>query len=467
MGRSLVVYVSLLLFLLSLSSILNAAENPVDWNKDWTKFRKVTVQETAGFDRDREPVEAELKYYQPMPSKSEDGLEEAVKRVVRVIQFKDGRWESIPCQVYDIRPYSWNRRAEKPEIMVRARVAFFATVAANSSETFYICYGNPKAPEPRFDSTLSVKGQAVEYSIENPYFSMKTDPKSGQIDTISLKFASKPDFSFRHGNMHWNPDFMYVPEDFPTTWFKWYYAHHFEDPPHEAVNGPIFFEITRSQLVPGQDIAWMNVKYRFYDKLPYFIMESTIETKKPCHTLAIRNDEIAFGSDDYTHAGWRNCTEDMIEGHLGEIGTVDIYNEARMGNHVLGSALPPNIPWISFCHIDRGYAVGSIRLDWRNVNALTGKPSTIYNSHTVISEHAGGLYWFRSLVYPQRDDYNEYNWDADDWRKCCIDIPMGDSYYEKNAYLFYEWDKEVKFGIIDTIWRQLKCPLLVTTSPSE
>lgn len=452
------------LLLVMLAATATAAENPADWNKDWTGFRKVMVQETAGFDRVNEPVEAELKYFQPMPEKSEEGLADTVTRVVRVITNEGDRWKEIPCQVYDIRPFHWKRDSESPEIMVRARVAFFADVEAHSTSTYYFCYGNPKPPAPRYKSTLKAKGENVAYTIENPWFSMVTDDESGQIDTISLKFADKPNFSFRSGNMHWNPDFMYVPEDFPTTWFKWYYAHHFEDPPHDTISGPIFFEITRRQLVPNQDEAWMEVKYRFYDHVPYFLMESTIVVQKACHTLAIRNDEIAFGTDDYTHAGWRNYTTDMIDGHIGEIGAVDLFNEARVGNHVLGSALPPNIPWISFTHTKRGYAVGSIRLDWKNVNVLTGEPSTIYNSHTVISEHGGGLYWFRSLVYPQRDDYNTMNWDADDWRKCCIDIPEGDSYYEKNAYMFYEWDKDTKFEPVDEAWFRLDNPLLVTTS---
>ena len=67
-----------------------------------------------------------------------------------------------------------------------------------------------------------------------------------------------------------------------------------------------------------------------------------------------------------------------------------------------------------------------------------------------------GLYWFRSLVYPQRDDYNRLQWNADDWRNACVDIPEGASYYEKNAYLFYEWTQETKFEPIDTLWFKLE-----------
>jgi len=439
------------------------AENPSEWNATWTSFRKVYVQETAGYDRVDEPVEAEVKFFQPMPERDTAGVEVAVARVIRVIYFvPESGWQEVPCQVYDVRPYNWNRRAKTPEIMVRARVVFFATVKARMTGTYYICYGNPDPPEPKLTGGLKVSGEGVGYTIENPWFRIVTDDVSGQVDTIDLKFAGNTAYTFGPGNMHWNPDYMYVPEDFPTTWFKWYYAHNFENPPYESVTGPVFFSIHRSQLVPGQDIAWMEVDYRFYDRLPYFIVESRIVTKKAWHTLAIRNDELAFRTGDFTHAGWRNMTDDMLPGHIGEIGTVDVYNAARVGNHVLGSALPPNMPWVSLCNVEKGVGTGSIRIAWDNTNVLTGEPSLLYNSHTVISDHGGNLYWFRSLVYSQRDDYNDLKWNADDWRKACIDVPEGSSYYEKNAYIFYEWKDESKFEPIDDMSFKLRNPLVVT-----
>lgn len=440
-----------------------AADDPTEWNKAWTQYQTVFVQETAGYDRSREPAEAEVKFFQSMPKKDVKGVDAAVKRAVRVVhKTVQGKWEEIPCQAYDVRPYDWNSKAKQPEIMVRARVAFFADVPAHQTGTYFILYGNPNAPEPNDTTGLTAMGKGVGYTIENPFFRIITDKTSGQIDKIDLKFSGNPSFRFVHGNMHWNPDFMFVPEDFPTTWFTWYYAHNFVDPPCQVESGPVFFSVRRSQLVPGQDIAWMEVYYRFYDGLPWFLMESRITTKKKCHTLAIRNDELAFSTDDFTHAGWRNYTTDMLPGHIGEIGSVDIFNEARMGDHVLGSALPPNIPWISFCNVKKGYAVGSIRLKWDNTNVLTNEPSPLYNSHTVISEHYGGLYWFRSLVYTQRDDNNTLGWTADDWRNACREIPEGSSYYEKNAYMFYEWTKEGKFKPIDEMWFKLREQLKVT-----
>ena len=56
------------------------AQNPSEWNSDWTSFKKVYVQETAGFDRVNEPVEAEVKYYQKMQQQNEYVLSKQLLR---------------------------------------------------------------------------------------------------------------------------------------------------------------------------------------------------------------------------------------------------------------------------------------------------------------------------------------------------------------------------------------------------
>ena len=107
---------------------------------------------------------------------------------------------------------------------------------------------------------------------------------------------------------------------------------------------------------------------------------------------------------------------------------------------------------------DKGYGVGSIRLEWENVNVLTGEPSPLYNSHTVISEHDEGLYWFRSLIYSPRSSAGV---STDKLLNNLVDVPEGSSYYEKNAYMMYESDKEKTFAPIDDLYFKLRKPLSV------
>jgi len=202
----------------------------------------------------------------------------------------------------------------------------------------------------------------------------------------------------------------------------------------------------------------MEVYYRFYAGLPYFVSETYIEAKKDARTFAIRNDELAFGRNDFNLVGWRNKTPDMFEDHMGEIGSTGLYYDGYRSGHVLGSVLPPNMAWISMFHRDEGYGVGSIRLEWENVNVLTGEPSPLYNSHTVISEHDEGLYWFRSLIYSPRGSAGV---STDKLLEYLVDVPKGSSYREKNAYIMFESDKEKTFAPIDDLYFKLRKPLNV------
>jgi hypothetical protein len=443
-----------------LSGALSAQTNPT-WNPAWKQSQKVMVQETAGIDRIREPVDIEMQFAELVTKKNFTSIPDFVKRDIRVVWYSpaDKSFLEIPSQVYDIKTGKVAAK-DSANIAVRARIAFFTDIKAYTTGTYFVYYGNPDAPAPKYQSPLSVKGEGVKYTIDNNHYRIMTEEKSGQIDQIDLKFSSKASFRFKYGTVHWNPDFIVIPDDFPKTGYTWYYAHHFVDPPHEVESGPIFFSIKRSQLIPNQDTAYMEVYYRFYAGLPWFIMTSRIEAKKDCRTFAIRNDELAFGRTDFTHAGWRDKTPDMLDTDNGEIGTTKVWGDdtIRLGGHPLGSSLPANMAWFSLCNIKNGDAVASIRLGWENKNVLTGEPSPLYNSHTVISEHEEGFYWFRSLIYSPRGFATMSQSEID---KNLIPVPKGSSYYEKNAYLLFEFGMEKKFEPVDALNFQLKAPLNV------
>jgi hypothetical protein len=376
----------------------------------------------------------------------------------------DGGTVELPSQVYDVRAGAARGGGDSPAVPVRARVAFFADAGAYSTVRYYVYYGNPSAKAPKYPTELAASGSGVRYTIDNAAYRILTEEKSGQIDQIDLKFGSKPSLRFKYGTLHWNPDFIVVSDDYPANGYTWWYAHHFENPDHEVISGPVFFEIRRKQLIPGQDVAYMEVTYRFYAGLPYFISTTYIEAKKDTRTFAIRNDELAFGRSDFNLVCWRNKTPDMMEDHLGEVGTAGLYYDGYRGGHVLGSALPPNMAWITMVHTGNNYGVGSIRLSWENINALTGEPSPLYNSHTVISEHDEGLYWFRSLIYSPRTAEGV---DTDKLMQFLIDVPKGSSYRETNAYAMYETDKTKTFQPIDDLWFQLRKPLEVHVVPAR
>lgn len=445
-----------LLFIAVVTSLSQTAESAsLDRYDAWSGHQDVVVQEQHGYARMKEPVETEFQYALPL-SGGIDAIPSEVKREIRVVRLTgDNDGIEIPCQAYDVRPAT-PRSKDQKTVAVRARVVFMADIEAYGTNRYRIYYGNPSAQAPEYDTGLTVSGSGVGYTIENEHYRIITEEQSGQIDQIDVKFATQPSLRFKYGTLHWNPDFIVVPDDHPATGYTWYYAHHFDKPEVAIENGPLFFDITRKQLIPGQDTAYMEVHYRFYAGLPYFISETHIEAMKDCRTFAIRNDELAFGRTDFTHALWRNKTPDMLPGHEGEIGGINIFHEERAGGHVLGSVLPPNMAWISLCNPENGYGVGSIRLWWDNTNALTGEPSPTYNSHTVISEHDEGLYWFRSQIYSPRGAQGV---DTDTLLSFLIDVPKGSCWRERNAYIIYPYTGEERYTPIDDRYYRLSNPL--------
>ncbi len=441
------------LFFISAAN-LTAQQTPV-WNPDWKQSLRLAVRETRGLARVNEPVDIELLISQPVRGGNTATLAEDMKRELRMARYSpaDQKFREIPSQAYDIRPAIPG--GKMPD---RFRIVFFADAAPYSTETYCLFFDNPNAAAPHYPSPLSAAGKGVKYTIDNTHYRILTEEKSGQIDQIDLKFSSKASFRFKYGTLHWNPDFIVLPEEFPQKPYVWWYSHHFIDPPCAVESGPVFFSIERKQIIPGQDTAYMEVYYRFYAGQPYFLMASRIEAKKDCRTFAIRNDELAFGQRDFTHAAWRDKTPDMLERDMGEIGTSKIWGEdtVREGGHPLGSSLPANMAWVSLFNTKNGDGVASIRLEFENRNILTGEPSPLYNSHTVISEHDEGFYWFRSLVYSPRGYAAMTREEIDHF---LIPIPKGSSYAEKNAYLLYEFNKDRRFADVDSLWLRLAYPL--------
>lgn len=414
----------------------------------------VTLTEEAGLDRDREPVEFEITLARP--AEADGDLVEQIRSSVRVYDLSGGVEQEIPSQVFDVRiPGSGD--------IVRAKVAFLATVGADS-QVRYRVIRDATGPAPRYSTDLSVEGEGIERTIENEHFRIITDPVSGQIDRIELKFATEPSFHFPAGNMHWNPDFIIAADDYPEGGTSWMAARHMEHPDYEVESGPVFFSIHREQVVPNQDKMFVEVYYRFYEGLPWFEMQSRMEVIREFRSFGIRNDELAFGPYQFTHAGWREQSIGLHPRHRGEMGSIPLLDESRLDRHVLGSSLHQNIPWLSYSHGEEGYAVASLRLGWDNRNILTGHPAPIVNARTVLSISEGtNPYWFRTLVYTPRRAEQEtfFNLPQETITEMLQLIPRGTSYFERNAYYFYPFDWDNNYAPPDDLYLRLTQPLRV------
>jgi len=436
---------SVALFALSISELVGQSIQP-------GSPLMLELTEEEGIDRNREPVEVELRLI-PGDGRSLTDIIENPSTAIRVSKLTEGSEQEIPVQLFDL-------RLSGSGSVLHAKLLFFAEARANEIVRYRV---EKRSPDSSFTTDLQVQGKGVERVIENQHFRIITDPVSGQINQIDLTFADRPSFRFEPGNMHWNPDFIIVPDDYPERSYTWPAARNMEHPEYEIETGPLFFTLTRRQFIPGQKKVFLEVRYRFYAGLPWFLMESRMEAVREFRTFGIRNDELAFGIADFTHAGWRTESLGLHPRHRGEVGTIPLYDETRPGRHILGSALSAWLPWLSYSHNERGYGVATLRLGWDNRNLLTGDQSPLVNSRTVLSSNNGAPYWFRSLVYTPRRANDEafFNLDQETINEMVQRIPRGSSYYERNVYYFYPFDLETSYEPVDTLYLKLTRPLQI------
>lgn len=411
----------------------------------------ITIFEEIGLSRSLQPVEVDLSVR--ANSLAADTVAQKLQDQLSIIDRQCDELGRLPHQVFNIRYIP-----QKDKFTFS--VTFLVTIDANTSNKYDVVF-NEGESVPLSD--FRVDGEGVGRTISNNYFNIKTDETSGQINTIELRFANRPSFRFRHGPMHYNPDFIIL-SDWPNdVSYDWKSARHMSGPEYEIEKGPVFFSMKRKQVLPGYNQVMAEVYYRFYSDLPWFIMESKIEALEDFRTFAVRNDQLAFGVDDFTHAGWRTDSIGLHPDHRGGLGRIPLYDHSRSGRHVLGSSLSPFLPWLSYSHDDRGYGVASLRLGWKNQNLLTGGPAPLVNARTVLSDNSGAPYWFRSLVYTPRraNDPAFFNLDAEVISQMAVLIPRGSSYQEKNVYFFFPFNEKTEFQPVDDLYLKLTNPLRV------
>src|SRR5690606_5239114 len=120
-------------------------------NRDWRNYKSIVVSETAGIDREGEPVEVLLPFY----------LDESenIQQDIRVVAYNKERrtLQEISSQLFDVMTYSevddpstHHRSQSKEQVPYwhptrTARLTFLADVPANSSQIYLVFYNNPEA----------------------------------------------------------------------------------------------------------------------------------------------------------------------------------------------------------------------------------------------------------------------------------------------------------------------------------
>jgi hypothetical protein len=227
--------------------------------------------------------------------------------------------------------------------------------------------------------------------------------------------------------VHWAPNFKKPELEWYTTIAHW-------DSPavYDLQNGPYMVQTIRQDLAPDHPEIFLTAVYQFYENMPYFKFYSKMQMVENVWLELLRNDEMTMDSM-FTHLAFQRP-----EGTI-----IDVAFENRA--HILQNRpIENDSPWICFYNEEKGFAFGSIRIRYDNVNQF-GQPSPVYQPHTQIGEWLGGIkYWNRRLIHDQ-----------------LTFVPKGSRYIEENAYLVFRIDPEDRFRAIKYWSDRLHHPLEV------
>ncbi|GLR17359.1 hypothetical protein [Portibacter lacus] len=370
------------------------------------KMPVVMVSETAGLDRSLEYVNSTI------------SLGRALAEDERLIAIDtEGGTEILVDDVH----------LEEIENRFEYTIVFPIAIAANQSKTFTIKIQENNNPASSAQQMLSKDDLAVENEFYKATFSSEDDQRGGQVNGIVLKNFKNQLLKRGHISMHWAPNFS---KSSSESYFN------FEDlrpdANHEIVGEQYSVIKERSGNTDSVPEIQISGRYEFYDKLPYFLFESTILVQKEVELNLLRNDEMTMDSL-FTHIAY--VKEDGTIEHLNLYSEeVDVLEE----NHVTDDA-----PWLAFYHLDKGYGFGSIRLVYDNTNTK-GEPSPTHHPYTKITKSSNnGRYWNRVLS----DTIQTF--------------PAGSQYYEKNAYLVFPVSPDSPEKVIKDYAALLNNPLTV------
>lgn len=378
---------------------------------------EVKVSETAGLSRSLEYIEVQLQLK----------LDSDNSNQMNIVAEDLKTGEQTPCQVI-------NRGIFEKEKVMLLNVIFPSTFKAHERKTFSL-----KTVEKKVTivTDLKLSGDDLNHIIDNSFYSANLSKSnqseaksydSGQLCDLLIKGKSNQLLFRTENRMHWGPNFQKPGMEYYNTIAAW------QNPKRYVLNrGPYLISTQRQDVAPEVSEILLTANYYFYAYLPYFIFYSSMDIIKDVTFSLLRNDEMTMDSM-FTHVAYQNNSGQIID-----LSFAERYNEFDE------NPIESNAPWVCFYNIDKGYAFGSIRIQYDNSNN-TGLPSPTYHSHTKISDGAeGGKYWNRCLI----DNFPVF-------------VSKGSSYREKNAYLVFEINEGNKFKEIVEQMNIIRNPVEVT-----
>ncbi len=402
------------------------------WDPAWRWYASFVLSETAGLDRNDEPVHTSLAVYA-------DRVHDP-KREVRVVAVDpvSGEQREVPSQVHEVKYYRAEgvKVGEEYQPTTTFQVAFFADVPAGGSRVYLAFYGNPKAKPPAYADGLSVSGHSPGIAVDNPFYRVELHPKSGSIDEIQMKMGVGARF-YHHletnGALHWNPCFYAPPK-------PWLHASDWDPPPEQTVLvGPVFVSTQRSGPVePYTDESHMAVTYRFYSRTPWIYLSTLLEVRKDVAAKALRNGEVVLDRRLVDEFAWSDPQ--------GGVGRMTITDGPRHPKHA--RVLPADLPWACFLNRRERCGLGMVQGRLADFRHDGGLPK-IFNRYHYL-QWGKWVYFCRPLVYTFASANNAR----------LVPVPAGNMYYEEMALLPFPLDPQAEdFAALELLHLKMTHPL--------
>lgn len=377
-------------------------------NENW-ELAHITVRETHGLDRKKEYVEV----FFPKAAQAS-----VPQQICMIFGSDEGH---VPVQFRTV--------PDNPGIV---QAVFPVSLPANGMRhvSLLACDNETHA----LTGSLQVSGEAPGLVVENPFFiadlGTKTDiPENtyppGHLTALTLKAFDNLRIQRSGMKIHWSPNF--AKENIPYQTMA-----HMGATQTDIFQGKYMVRLGKTGQVPSYEEIGLTGTYTFYDSLPYFLFSAEMEMLETVTLNLLRNDEMTIDSM-FTHIAFRR------EG--GDVEHWPLYEDSTF-TYLENQHIEANAPWLYFYHREKGFAFGSIRLDFDNTNTA-GDPSPLYEAHTKITPStANGRYWNRRLIH-----------DHD------TEIPSGSRYFEKNAYVVFRYSEADGDTWMDDLYQRLLYPL--------
>ncbi len=287
------------------------------WAKGWTHYEVLALDETVGMPRAGEPIELAAAF----PSHQTTMLPREL-RLARV-DSSTGTLTQTPCQVIRERRRGDQRLCD---------LLFQADSAAHVRSHYLVFWGNPDAELPDYSSDLEVRGEGYGLDIENRHYRASLSRQMGQIERLTYKQGGRE--LFAAGDGHGEPPGIDWAHDYVTSgaFQKMRVTNWADCPDYEVIRGPVC-AIVRRWGFPHSTVHplftpsrfHINVEYRFYTGLPYFVKRGSMETLTDLEITYLRDDEWVFSGSPFTDMLWMPSDGKLREGPVADESKDDLW----------------------------------------------------------------------------------------------------------------------------------------------